>query len=198
MGLTCLLWRVPEADVDRLPRDAEGLRRFLYGESPPRPTRGGLLGFLQRLSPITIETAGSEDLGQRAGHPPGIELHLGKAWHGLHYLFTGTAWKGDEPACFLVRGGEDVGAEEIGDSFPRLLRPPQVRAFSDSVAAFTGADLRQRFDPARMIALEIYPEPLWEREGREAADYLLSAARDLRGFLRTAADAGDGVIIHLS
>lgn len=97
-----------------------------------------------------------------------------------------------------MRGGEDLGTEEIGDSFPRLLRPAQVRAFSAYIATLPDAELRRRFDPARMVALEIYPEPLWEREGRDAAEYLLSAAGDLREFLRSAVDGGEAVVIHIS
>lgn len=39
---------------------------------------------------------------------------MDKAWHGIHYLLTGTAWEGDPPLNFLVTGGREVGTEEIG------------------------------------------------------------------------------------
>src|SRR5262245_57645293 len=40
----------------------------------------------------------------RCDHLSGPVLSLEKAWHGLHYLLTGSPWKGAEPLCFLVRG----------------------------------------------------------------------------------------------
>jgi hypothetical protein len=35
-------------------------------------------------------------------------VDIDKGWHGLHFLFTGTADGGEERACYLVRGGEEI------------------------------------------------------------------------------------------
>ena len=40
--------------------------------------------------------------GSSNGHD---ELEVDKAWHGLHFLLTGTAWEGDFPLNFIVSGG---------------------------------------------------------------------------------------------
>lgn len=48
------------------------------------------------------------------------EEYLDKAWHGLHFLFTGTAWEGDPPLNFLVSGGREIGDVDVG-----YRRPPQ-------------------------------------------------------------------------
>ena len=88
-----------------------------------------LFGWLKSLSPITIEEVRPlPDRAESGAAPTRAELDLDKAWHGLQFLFTNTAWEGDEPACFLVKGGREIGDEEVGYSMPRLLDPPQVRA----------------------------------------------------------------------
>jgi hypothetical protein len=125
----------------------------------------------------------------------GEELNIDKAWHGLHFLFTGTADGGEEPACFLVHGGEDLGDDD--DLLPRLLGPPQVRDFAAFLAALTPEELTRRFDPERMTALEIYPDVIWRRP--EATDeplgFLLGAFDELRAFTAAAATAGDAVVV---
>src|SRR5688500_4635495 len=37
-----------------------------------------------------------------------------KAWHGLHYLLTKTAWGGEPPLDFIALGGTPVGDEDLG------------------------------------------------------------------------------------
>ena len=31
-------------------------------------------------------------------------IDIDKAWHGIHYLLTGTAWGGDPPASWVIFG----------------------------------------------------------------------------------------------
>lgn len=198
MGMTCGLWRVQTSEIERLMADSDALEAFLYTERAAQspPAGGGLLGFLKRLSPITITTDGPL--------PPGFpehradQLDLDKAWHGLHFLFTGTAWKGEEPASFLVEGGEEMGDDEIGDSIPRLIRPDRVRAFSVFLAGLSAEELKRRFEPARMTKLEIYPEKIWIRDEPSPLEYLLSAFDDLNAFVQGTAAANAGLIVHLS
>ena len=54
---------------------------------------------------------------------PGGELDLDKAWHGIHFLLTGSAWEGEEPLCYLLAGGQEVGDEDVGYGPARVLRP---------------------------------------------------------------------------
>jgi hypothetical protein len=42
------------------------------------------------------------------------EANLDKAWHGIHFLLTGTNWAGDPPLNFLVAGGAQVGDIDTG------------------------------------------------------------------------------------
>src|SRR5687768_15824950 len=112
MGMTCTLRRVSQADRQQIAADPRHDKNLLDDDSSApevevvRPK--GLLGLLLRLTPITITQvkplpeSEADDLLSR--YPPNPdELDLDKAWHGLHFLFTGTEWEGDEPACFLVK-----------------------------------------------------------------------------------------------
>ena len=132
----------------------------------------------------------------------GEDLNLDKNWHGLHYLLTGTAWAGPEPACYLLAGGAQVGDEEEHDVFgygpARILTPAQVAAFREAVAALTADEIARRYNPTALTGLDIYPN-VWNRP-EEAADNLASlkdSAAELRGFLRRAVALQQAVIIYL-
>ena len=68
---------------------------------------------------------------------PERSLDIDKAWHGLHFLFTGTADEGDEPACFIVRGGEPLD----DDGYARALRPDAVAGFARFVESLSRPEL---------------------------------------------------------
>jgi hypothetical protein len=196
--MTCTLWRVAEPNVQRLVRSRpDEIEEFLFGEriTPPAPQGGGVLGWLKRLSPIRVETVDDYPQPSGKGTQAQGELDLEKAWHGLHFLFTGTAWEGTEPGCFLLKGGEDLGEEGIGDSVPRLLQPSLVQQFSTFLMRLTEEELTARYDPVRMTKLEIYPEMSDRETGLE---HLLDAFDEVRAFVRTAATEGDAIVILVS
>lgn len=84
-------------------------------------------------------------------------VDLDKAWHCLHYLLTGSAWEGDEPLNFLVKGGTPVGEEDVGYGPARAFRPLEVAAIADALAPLDPSTLMLRFDPRKLEQLEIYP-----------------------------------------
>ena len=126
--------------------------------------------------------------------PPNA-IDIDKAWHGIHYLLTGTADRGAEALSWAVLGGVEIG-EEIGYGPARFLEPGEVQ----SVAAWLPDDtvFRSRFDPQAMEKAKIYPEVIWVRDGNEALDYLLENYRALVAFYKSAAERGDGAILWLS
>jgi Domain of unknown function (DUF1877) len=204
MGMTCTLWRVSEADRKRL-ADLPGpeIEMFLFGERiTPQPAKGGgLLGWLKRLSPITIEETPPTpaDPADRPKTQARGQIDLDKAWQGLHFLFTGTASEGDEPGCFLLRGGADLGEDEIGNDIPRVISTEQVQQFAAFLSALSAKELKRRFDPDRMMELEIYPE-IWDRDDERHGPLtdLVEAFDELREFVRTAADEGELVVILIT
>jgi hypothetical protein len=138
MGTYGTLRRASAADVDRLRASPSLVESFVFGDPmPPPPKGGGLFGFLRRHSPFggtaTQPAAAAEPATVPTPEPTwpaaaeGEELQLDKAWHGLHFLFTGEAEGGEEPGCYLLEGGEEIGEDDAAAS---LLSPEQVRAFA--------------------------------------------------------------------
>lgn len=202
MGMTCSLYRVAASEVDHLRKNPDALSALLFPPDSTPPVvevrERGITGWLLHLigvkitqvDPSWVPTEPTQADQER-------ECDLDKSWHGLHYIFTGTAWEGEPPACFLVAGGQEIGDDD--DSRPRLLDPNEVREFSAFLAALSEEEFTRRFDGERMTALDIYPGAIWKRETDPTSlDYLRGCFADLRAFVARAATAGDAVIIALS
>lgn len=122
-------------------------------------------------------------------------VDLDKAWHGIHFLLTGSAWEGEEPLCYLFKGGEGVGAEDDG---ARVLKPNQIADWANTLSTIPADDLRKRFNPEAMMEVEIYPE-IWDRASEEddILRYLLENYEALRSFLEQTKNENKGAIISV-
>jgi hypothetical protein len=201
MGMTCSLYRVTADELDQVIADPTRVRKLLgMDDGPPvrevRPK--GFLGFLLRMTPVRVYE-NDPDTPYVAGPPPdpGREVDIEKGWHGLHFLLTGTADEGDEPSCFMVKGGEDLDDEGFG----RALKPAQVRSFSEFLSGFTPETLATRYDQKRMTELRIYPFDEWpdaDEEEDNPVEWLVMCFDEVQRLVKLAADSGDGLIIHTS
>ena len=61
------------------------------------------------------------------------DFDIDKAWHGIHYLLTGTAWEGAAPLNFLVAGGRPVGDVDVGYGPARAFSGAEVVGFRPEV-----------------------------------------------------------------
>src|SRR5690349_11334743 len=68
-----------------------------------------------------LRDSGGEDVGLSENR-----LDLDKAWHGLHFLLTGTDWGGTPPLNFIVAGGETIGDVDVGYGPARAFTPEQL------------------------------------------------------------------------
>jgi hypothetical protein len=121
-------------------------------------------------------------------------LDLDKAWHGIHFLLTGSAWETTPGAGEAVLGGVPVG-DDRGYGPARLVAADQVRAVAAGLEEFTAETLRARFDPAGLMAEAIYPQ-VWDDE--DFAHYLLPNFLDLQKFYRAAADRDEAVLLLIT
>ena len=119
-----------------------------------------------------------------------------KAWHGLHYLLTGTSDGGEAPLSWAIFGDEELGAD-LGMGGSSFLTPAQVREVAAALAGLTEEELRRRFDPAQMQALNIYPDVIWTRDGKDALDYVMAHFEPLVRFYADTAGRGDGIITYM-
>jgi hypothetical protein len=122
-------------------------------------------------------------------------VNLDKAWHGIHFLLTGTAWTSKPGAGQAVLGGREFGPD-LGYGPARLLNPAEVKAIARALEGQSPDSLASRFDVSAMEREDIYPT-IWQREGREALQYLLHYYAALRSFYSKAAANGSGVVIVL-
>jgi hypothetical protein len=131
--------------------------------------------------------------GSSNGHD---ELEVDKAWHGLHFLLTGTAWEGDFPLNFIAAGGEEVG-DDLGYGPARGLPSGDVQAIDAALQALTPNELGGRFDADRMTELQIYPFG-WSDDPDGEREYLLDFYGDLRAFVHRTAERGDALLVYLA
>ena len=127
------------------------------------------------------------------------EIDLDKAWHGIHFLLTGSAWEGDAPLGYLIAGGEEIGDEDVGYGPARALRPGEVANFDAALAAISRDDFRRRFDPTVMMKQQIYPE-IWDRrpDDDDSLGYLTEYFEALKAFVHNSRGNNKGLIIWLS
>lgn len=181
-----LVWRVVAPD------DAEA-----YAEARVRKDRRGCLAGLLGRRPPPAPPVPLAELG--LGDGEGIDTDLDKAWHGIHFLLTGTAWAGEPPLDFLVEGGQTVGAEDLGYGPGRVFSAAEVRGIHAAVAAISDEELARRYSPAALKEADIYPD-IWDRDpgADDAREYVLSYVTTLREFLANASRRGMGMLVYLS
>jgi hypothetical protein len=137
--------------------------------------------------------------GELPEEAQGEDLDLDKAWHGLHYILTGTAWGGDTPLNSLLLGGEQIGDEEehdVGYGPARVLMPTQVAAFAQALDAVTSVEVSKRFNPSEMEKLDIYPN-VWDRKDETLEEWMRESMVELKNFLKRANAQQQAVIIAI-
>lgn len=127
-------------------------------------------------------------------------VDLDKAWHCLHYLLTGSAWGGEEPLNFLVKGGTPLGEEDVGHGPARVFRPPEVAAVADALAPLDAASLLLRFDAQKLDQLGIYPGGFSELDLRSDYElgYYLGPFEELKRLTARAKAEGAGMLVWLA
>jgi hypothetical protein len=121
-------------------------------------------------------------------------LDLDKAWHGIHFLLTGSAWETSPGAGEAVLGGDPIG-DDLGYGPARLLSAERVQLVAAGLRDVTPDDLRARFDVAALLAEAIYPQ-VWDDE--DFAIYLLPNFLGLQAFYVAAADEKQAVLLAIT
>lgn len=119
---------------------------------------------------------------------PFTDLDIDKAWHGIHYLLTGSACEGDFPLGFIVQGGAVIGEVDVGYGPARGFSAKEVGAIAKALAGLDADAMRARFNPQAMMAAEVYPR-IWDRPPAEddTLGYLTEYYKQLRDFIAGAA-----------
>jgi hypothetical protein len=202
MSMMLGLVTLDDANIARLLADPPLVWQVLAPDDPERYEEGrrqgrqpGVWGrLLGRKAP---PEAAPPDLQFAEGELARADLD--KAWHGIHYLLTGTAWEGSPPLNFLVSGGREVGRIDVGYGPARVLTAAEVAKAHHALEGLTDEALRARFRPDAMMSLKIYPE-IWDRapDDDDTLGFLMDYVSTLRSFLREAVDGKRGLVISVS
>ena len=180
-----LVWRVvapddPEAYEQSRRREADdakpGLISRLFGAKAPPPP-----------PPASLTLGDDEgDLGD-----------IDKAWHGIHYLLTGTADEADAPLGFLLSGGAYVGDEDVGYGPARVFTSSETKVIASALSALSDEELRGRYRPDAMMKAEVYPE-IWDRTPPtdDPLGYIMEYVKVVRETLATVTARGDGLLVY--
>jgi hypothetical protein len=150
-----------------------------------------------------IPMRGAVPLPNVKGSKPKRKLELGelvdveKAWHGLHFLLSGSAEKTTPGAGQAVMGGTEIGPA-LGYGPARLLDPDEVRTVSAALSGMIRDSLRARYDAASMEAAKVYPGGWVQGGAEENCDWLLDAFETVQRFYASAASRGSAVLLYLT
>jgi hypothetical protein len=120
---------------------------------------------------------------------------LGKAWHALHFILSGTQWEATEPPGDAVLGGKPVG-DSLGYGPVRIMSPDQVVRTSNALSLLDAKAIRNRFNADALLSAEIYPGG-WDSTD-ETADWIEESFVSLRDFYASAVACGDGLLMYLT
>ena len=75
----------------------------------------------------------------------------------------------------------------------------ETRRIHEALAGISDRELSSRFDPADMLAKDVYPT-IWDRESEEddPLGYLMEHLSSRRAFVKRAVESGTGVVLCLS
>ena len=196
MSMIGNLARISVQQLESLHQNPASIMQLLYPDDVEASVTPSA-GFLGRLFGSKAEPAKSvasvENLGERD------KVDLDKAWHSLHFLFTGQAWEGGFPNGFLVSCGKPVGEEDVGYGPARSFTPEEVMDIAAFLEAQDEAKLRSSVNPAAMRDAEIYcgagdDDTLADAEW----EYLAGAFQNARQFVRETATRKMAMLVYIN
>ncbi len=117
-------------------------------------------------------------------------LSVEKAWHGIHFLLNHSAYEGEPPLDFIVRGGHPLGPDAAYGP-ARLFSAEELQKISQALEPFIPGILRKRFDIDGLLENAIYPNQ-WSGE---EAEWLIDTFTQLKRFLGAGVQRGLGLVV---
>ena len=137
--------------------------------------------------------AADEFLFDETAFETGEIVDFDKAWNALQFMFTGCDAESDHPLSFFPNDAERLGTDN-GYGGPWIYTPAQVSAFNAALCELTDEQLESRYDPAAMVAADVYLAVSLLRDGPEGLEYVMQAVPKLRTLAQRCADAGSAMV----
>ena len=129
-----------------------------------------------------------------SGSSRGASISIDKSWHGVHYLLCGAPQPDATLISKVVMGGTDLGDDFSGYGEARYFDVGETAAIASELGRPTlEAEMTQRYDPARMTKLGIYPG-VWTGPDLQ---WLMGEFRNLRTFYADASAKGLAMVTCL-
>jgi hypothetical protein len=180
-----------DADIDALIAKPKRIELMLYGEYfGDKPRSGGILSFFKKKKK-------EEPADNWRPEELGAEFDVDKAWHGIHFLLTGSAWEGTGPEAFIVAGGTKIGDIDVGYGPARAFKSKEVHEIAKRLKTIDKSGLEKKCDKKAFFENEIYPE-IWDEEPEDCFGYLLEYFEMLKQFIIKAAEDKKALIVYLN
>ena len=190
--------KASDQQIRSLLDDPEKVICFIYGPETEAPRSRFSLLSLFKVWRIPAEPM-PEHHPELEPPAPGDMLDIDKAWHGIHFLLTGTTWDGSGPLSFIVNNGQNIGDVDVGYGPARAFSAARTREIYLALKSVSLADLRAAYDPEKFAELDIYPD-IWEdadEERQEGITYLLEHFSAMRKFIGKIVSEDKGMIVFL-
>ena len=115
-----------------------------------------------------------------------------KAWHGIHFLLTGSGSAASWPAGFLFSGTERGADWGMGPA--RFLSVKEVQEVCQHLNSLPSTIVADRLNLKAMKAQDIYPD-MWDEDYDVTLDYLSYYFNELETFLCDAARANEVIVM---
>jgi hypothetical protein len=179
-----------DADIDALLAKPKRIELMLYGEYiADKSNNGGIFSFFKKKR--------EEPADNWKPAEPGAEFDIDKAWHGIHFLLTGSAWEGNGPEAFIVAGGTEIGDVDVGYGPARAFKAKGVHEIAERLKSVDKKSLEDRCDKKAFIENEIYPE-IWDEAPEDCFGYLLEYFEMLKQFICKAAEDKKALIVYIN
>jgi hypothetical protein len=196
-GMTWSARAIDPSLIGAIKRDSKLLDQTLFGDQPAILTERLKNERHVDFSDQQIRDELTAWAEKRKAGVGDTEVDLDKAWHGIHYLLTGSIESNSVLASKVIMGGENIGPDR-GYGPAQLLNPTEVKAIAHLLEETKPDMLRTRFKPKEMTQAGVYPAVIWERDGEEALTYVLDYYKKLVAFYKLAAEKGQAVILVIS
>lgn len=125
-------------------------------------------------------------------------VDLDKTWDGIIFLLTGQSFgNSNHKLLSVLFSGQLIDEEQdLGYGPAHYLTPEQVADLNAEISSISIADLKQKFNPQKMVEEEVYPE-VWE-EDDEVFDYLAEGFETLQKVYADATKNNEAIITFIN
>jgi hypothetical protein len=164
----------------------------------------GMVGNLLRVSKTELDNylVDSSQLEERIyreeEEPDNSLVDLDKSWDGIIFLLTGQSLaNATHPLVRALFSGQLIDEEQdLGYGPAHYLTPEEVAEINRQISGIQESDLKQKYDPAKMTELEVYPT-IWD-EGDDAFTYVANGFKTLQETYAEATKNGEAIITFIN